>query len=140
MNKRVLLPVLVMISLFVSCNTNNSQEEGAADNEAKVITLVNIVEFHELLEQQEELQLVDVRTPKEFELDRIPGAVNIDYWADDFASRAALLDKNKPVALYCAAGRRSAEAASKLKEMGFKKIYDLDGGMRAWHTGPPPAQ
>ncbi|GAA0194148.1 rhodanese-like domain-containing protein [Fulvivirga kasyanovii] len=140
MNKRVLLPVLLMVTLFVSCSSDKGQEEKASEGGEKVITLVNIVEFHELLEQQKGLQVVDVRTPKEFDLDRIPGAVNIDYWADDFVSRAGHLDKNKPVALYCAAGHRSAEAASKLKEMGFKKIYDLDGGMRAWHTGPPPAQ
>ena len=140
MNKRVLLPVLLMVTLFVSCSSDKGQEEKASEGGEKVITLVNIVEFHELLEQQEGLQVVDVRTPKEFDLDRIPGAVNIDYWADDFVSRVGHLDKDKPVALYCAAGRRSAEAASKLEEMGFKKIYDLDGGMRAWHTGPPPAQ
>jgi rhodanese-related sulfurtransferase len=45
---------------------------------------------------------------------------------------AGKLDKKKPVAVYCRSGMRSANAANILKEMGFKKIYNLDGGYLAW--------
>lgn len=133
-NKILLLTLL--IPLITSCRS--SGEEKSSEESQEVITLVGIAEFHELLKQKD-LQVVDVRTPKEYDLGKIPGAINIDYWAGDFASQASHLDKDKPVAVYCAAGRRSAKAASKLKEMGFNRIYDLDGGMRAWHTGPPLA-
>ena len=46
-----------------------------------------------------------------------------------------LLDKKKPVILYCKGGTRSAKCAKKLKDAGFEKIYDLDGGLSRWqHT------
>ncbi|MBL6448821.1 rhodanese-like domain-containing protein [Fulvivirga sp. 29W222] len=139
MVKKVLLPIL-LASLLGACGSHKEQKKNFTDTTSQIITLVNIVEFHELMKQREDLQIVDVRTPKEFDLSKIPGAINIDYWSDDFNSQVSNLNRDKPVAVYCAAGRRSAKAASKLQEMGFKQIYDLDGGMRAWHTGPLPAK
>jgi rhodanese-related sulfurtransferase len=48
----------------------------------------------------------------------------------------ASLNKNKPVAIYCRSGRRSASALIILKEMGFKDIYDLEGGFLNWQAVP----
>ncbi|MBK7935980.1 MAG: rhodanese-like domain-containing protein [Lewinellaceae bacterium] len=43
--------------------------------------------------------------------------------------------------VYCAAGSRSSSAAEQLKKMGFKNVYDLDGGMTAWReTGKKVAK
>ena len=42
------------------------------------------------------------------------------------------LDKDKPICVYCKKGGRSAKAAKRLKEIGFKKIYDLEGGITNW--------
>jgi rhodanese-related sulfurtransferase len=58
--------------------------------------------------------------------------VNYGFYASDFAQKIAKLDKNRPVMVYCAAGGRSASAASQFKKLGFAKVYDLDGGMGAW--------
>ena len=82
--------------------------------------------------QSKKVQLVDVRTPAEFEEGKIEGAQNIDVKNAEFKTMAAKLDPKKPVAVYCRSGARSAKAASILKEMGFKKIYNLDGGYLAW--------
>ena len=43
-----------------------------------------------------------------------------------------VLDKEKPVYLYCRSGKRSASAAEKLKEAGFTEVYNLKGGILAW--------
>lgn len=123
---------LGVVSLFSACTS--SQQE--VKEEQSTITLVDIGTFHELMENKD-LQIVDVRTAQEHELSSIPGSINIDYWSKDFTQEVLHLDKQRPVAVYCAAGARSAKAATKLKDLGFKEIYDLDGGMRAWHTGPP---
>ncbi len=74
------------------------------------------------------------KTPKQEEMAKgaIPGAQNMDYFADDFESQVETLDKAKPIYVYCKIGGRSARAAVKLQEMGFEKIYDLDGGIMAW--------
>lgn len=78
------------------------------------------------------VQLVDVRTPAEFTLGHIDGAENLNVNDPQFKDLAAKLDKRKPVAVYCKAGSRSAKAAGILAEMGFKTIYNLDGGYTAW--------
>jgi rhodanese-related sulfurtransferase len=78
------------------------------------------------------VQLVDVRTPAEFILGHIDSALNLNVNDVLFKEQVAKLNKNKPVALYCKAGSRSARAANILSEMGFKTIYNLDGGYMAW--------
>lgn len=82
--------------------------------------------------QSKKVQLVDVRTPAEFSAGSIEGAQNIDVKNAEFKTMAAKLDKKRAVAVFCLSGIRSARAANQLKEMGFKKIYNLDGGYTAW--------
>ena len=101
-------------------------------DEANAQTLLSPDAFEKMLKNDPNIQLVDVRTPEEFSDGHIQKAVNYDYYAADFAQKIVQLDKTKPVLVYCEAGARSASSAEKLKKAGFKKIYDLDGGMSAW--------
>lgn len=78
------------------------------------------------------IQLVDVRTPEEFASGHLENAVNINFYSDDFKDRINELDKEKEVYLYCRSGGRSAKAAKDLEAMGFKKVYDLEGGILKW--------
>lgn len=80
------------------------------------------------------IQLIDVRTLDEFNAGAIDGATNIDVLSANFASKVAVLNKRKAVYVYCKSGKRSASAAAKLAEMGFKKIRDLEGGYQKWQT------
>ena len=77
-------------------------------------------------------QLVDVRTPQEYEAGHIPGALNIDVKSSDFDTQVAKLNKKKPVAVYCRSGVRSRIAASKMAGMGFT-VYNLDKGINGWN-------
>lgn len=86
-----------------------------------------------LLAKGEEVQLLDVRTAREFEAGHIEGAQNLDVLnKGDFAEGIQKLDPNKPVMLYCRSGRRSANASALLEKQGFTEIYDLKGGFIAW--------
>jgi rhodanese-related sulfurtransferase len=83
------------------------------------------------------VQLVDVRTPEEFLTGHIENAKNINFNDSNFKQViSSTLIKNKPVALYCRSGRRSASALDVLKEMGFTTIYDLEGGFLNWQSTP----
>jgi len=91
-------------------------------------------EFEQVIAGQD-VQLVDVRTPEEFEQGYIPGAMNIDWRSAEFADNAVrMLDPSKPIAIYCKAGRRSHAAAGKLYTMGYKHIVELEGGFEAWQA------
>jgi rhodanese-related sulfurtransferase len=79
-------------------------------------------------------QLIDVRTPDEFQAGHIEGAQNINIASPQFGNETGKLNKAEPVYVYCAVGGRSAKAASALKEQGFLQVYDLAGGITAWKS------
>ncbi|MEO8934529.1 MAG: rhodanese-like domain-containing protein [Xanthomarina sp.] len=114
--KNLLIALLLISSVFSA----QAQEK---DN----IVLLNLTDFRTQIENKE-VQLIDVRTPEEFKEGHIEGALNIDYYSDDFSNNFNKLDKEKPVYLYCRSGSRSHKSAIKLSEMGFKTLYDLEGG------------
>lgn len=80
-----------------------------------------------------DVQLVDVRTAREYRRGHLGNALNIDFYSKSrFETAFNKLDKSKPVYLYCRSGHRSRKAAMKLIAMGFNKIYDLEGGLNNW--------
>lgn len=83
--------------------------------------------------KDEQVIVLDVRTPDEFSQGHIPGAQLMDYLSPDFSTRIASLDKNKTYLVYCAAGSRSAKASDIMTRNGFKNIYNLKGGYNAWN-------
>ena len=83
--------------------------------------------------QQKKVQLVDVRTPREYKSGHIGKAINIDLFQSGIFKQAIEeLDKSKPIYLYCRSGSRSKKAAQKILDLGFEKVYDLKGGYMHW--------
>ena len=114
---------LLTIGFVLSC-----VDAKASETEVK---LVSDEEMQSILEL-EDVQLVDVRTKKEYEKEHIVNSQNIDFNSPTFDDDIAKLDKAKPVILYCKGGARSAKCGKKLKEAGFEKVYDLEGGISKW--------
>ena len=95
-------------------------------------------EFERKLAEDTTVQLVDVRTPEEYAAGHIPGAINMDWYADDFMQQASAgLSKERPVMVYCRSGKRSAAAAAKLDGAGFT-TYNLLGGFLGWTEAGKP--
>lgn len=80
------------------------------------------------------IQLIDVRTPKEFEEEHIENAENINFYDEDFTIKINKLNKDEPVYVYCRSGKRSGKSAKEFKKLGFTKIYDLEGGILNWKS------
>ena len=96
------------------------------------IEILGVEEYKKAVNKND-VQLVDVRTPREYRGGHIARAVNIDYFQGAaFEEAFEKMDKNKPVYLYCRSGNRSLKAARKLVAMGFEKVYDLQGGILRW--------
>ena len=111
-----------MLTFIAACSSSSNNVYGQVINKK-----VEKAEFSKLMKKSG-VQLIDVRTSREFSNGFITGAKNIDYNGDSFEKQIKKLDKNKPVLVYCAAGGRSENAAELLKEWGFKEVYDLIGG------------
>jgi hydroxyacylglutathione hydrolase len=85
-----------------------------------------------------DLQVVDVRTPTEWEGGHVPGARYL--FLPELAEKLDKLDKNRPVVTYCASGYRSSIAASLLQAKGFAKVYNTPGSWKAWTAAGYPAE
>ena len=95
------------------------------------ITLLSTEEFKSHI-QNKKVQLVDVRTPKEFKQGHIKKAINIDFFSGKFNIDFDKLNKDEAVYVYCRSGGRSRQTANKLAKKGFTEIYDLKGGYLRW--------
>ena len=79
-------------------------------------------------------KIIDVRTPQEFQESRIPNSENIDFYdPQNFIKKITLLDKEVSYFLYCKSGVRSYNSCSIMKDMGFKNVYNLVGGISEWN-------
>jgi thioredoxin 1 len=119
---------LVFIFLLAACSQTNGQN-------SEVLTPD---EFEKKLSTIKDKQVLDVRTAEEFANGHLAQATMIDYYKSDFKLQVAKLDKNKPLFVYCGSGARSESATEILEELGFKKVYDLKGGYRAWKSAGKP--
>ena len=89
----------------------------------------------ELARGGEDVQIVDVRYPNEWEAGRIEGAIHIPL--DDLDDRLEEIDRSRRVVTVCRSGNRSASAAESLAAEGFR-AENRDGGMEAWAAAGPP--
>src|SRR5919106_1942010 len=90
-----------------------------------------------LLDQGQQIKLVDVREPAEWQINRLPGATLIPL--DTLPDHLAELPQTEPVVLYCKSGVRSAEALALLKQSGFSTARHLGGGITAWAKTVDPS-
>jgi len=81
--------------------------------------------------------LIDVREPFEFQGNRIKNAINIPA-SGDLEQVSDTLNKKYTLFLYCTSGFRSSNAAKKLYDKGFRKLYNLEGGIVAWRKDGMP--
>jgi thioredoxin len=118
-----LLILLISISIL-SCKGQTAENVKSIDAQA----------FSKQIKATPNAQIIDVRTPEEFQSEHIDKAVNVDWLNANFVANAAKFDKSKPVFVYCKSGGRSSKASSKLAELGFKNIYELQGGILKWNS------
>ncbi|OBQ54644.1 rhodanese-like domain-containing protein [Tamlana sp. s12] len=84
------------------------------------------------------VQLIDVRTPKEFEEGHLYHAINVDFKSDDFLNNIEKLNSDKPVYIYCRTGKRSKKSVPYFKKAGFTTIYNLKDGFLGWKSNGLP--
>jgi rhodanese-related sulfurtransferase len=85
--------------------------------------------------------LLDVRTPKEFNEERIDGAVMVDYLSPSFRDEMAKRDRGKTYLVYCRTGHRTNGALKVMRELGFLNVYGFGGGITKWkEAGFPTAR
>jgi len=120
------LTLLLITALTTSCAQSQSSSEKVSLPAHEFAARID--------ESGEAVQLIDVRTPAEFEKGHLENAVNIDWNGPDFENGLTAMDKSKPVFVYCLSGGRSAAAARQMIQHGFGQVYELSGGIMKWRA------
>ena len=126
MNRYLLILGFAFMAILAGCNNQPKHDDN-----------LDVQQFVEKMAATKEFNLVDVRTPGEFEKGHLENAQNIDFNGNDFKNRVAELDKNTPVFMYCLTGSRSLAAAEQLRTDGYE-VYMLKGGILKWRAEKLP--
>lgn len=118
----------------LSASVFSCQNQSTGVNDSKPVNAtVSIDEFEKKLSEKD-IQLIDVRTPEEFNQGHLKGALNYNINSNEFQDQISKLDKNKIVLVYCLSGGRSASAAEQMASKGFREIYNMQGGIMKWNA------
>lgn len=144
------LAVLFVLTIFTSCQSPKLStqypriyEDGSemVAEAKKVIHEISVDDFKNNYAGNGNVYLIDVRTETEFEDGSIAGSVSIprgviefrigyeDFW-NNFGTVPP--GKNSPIILFCRSGNRSALATKTLMQLGYRNVYSLQGGFKAW--------
>jgi rhodanese-related sulfurtransferase len=125
--------------LAASGSSDSTSDDGTgapAGDEAAIATAFTLVSPEEaaatIADPPEDLVILDVRTPEEFAEGHIEGAVTVDFYSDSFDAELAALDPDVPYVVYCQSGNRSGQTITKMEQIGFQSVEDIDGGVVAW--------
>lgn len=94
-------------------------------------------EAERVMQLQPDLVILDVRTAEEFSEGHIRGAVNVDFFDREFATKLKKFE-GKPVLVHCASGGRSSQTIGKIKDANFPAIYHLKTGFSGWQGAGKP--
>jgi rhodanese-related sulfurtransferase len=92
------------------------------------------------LQRGESFRLLDVREGEEYARGHLPGAVSLCKGILERDIEKLVPDPETPLVLYCGGGFRSSLAGDNLQKMGYKKVWSMWGGWRAWSEGGFPVE
>ena len=113
--------LVIFICLLLLCGCGNKEEK--VENEVAKVKKISCADVNGI----ENAVIVDVRTKEEYDTDHIENAINVSSTVIKFNIKAKVSDLETPIIVYCQSGRRSAESANILVNLGYKNVYDMGG-------------
>jgi rhodanese-related sulfurtransferase len=117
-----------------------TQTKQMVDHARAVTKQVTIQDLKKAIDAKEDLVILDVRDPNEYQVAHIPGAVNVSRGLLEFVIWNIVPDKNAKIFVYCKTGARAALATKQLNEFGYKNAVSVDTGGVAWAKAGYPIQ
>ncbi|MFZ3340290.1 MAG: molybdopterin-synthase adenylyltransferase MoeB [Terriglobales bacterium] len=94
-----------------------------------VVPAISVEELKKKLDAKADIFILDVREPHEYQICNLNGYL---VPLNDLPKRVSELDSSREIVAHCKMGGRSAKAVQFLRQAGFKKVYNLTGGITAW--------
>ena len=135
-NIKLRLSGVILFAVMLTMASVQAEEE-----QVTAVDKIEVTDAKEYVARHDNAIIMDVRTPVEYDMSHITGALNANVQDDDFESMVAGLDKDKTYLVHCTknpADGRSSRALETLQQMGFKNLYSLEGGYVAWKEAELP--
>lgn len=116
---------ILLLCSITSCNNHSNN-------------LVSANKFSEIISNDKSAIIIDVRTPDEFNKGHLKNSLNVNWFDENFDENLNIFSKDLPVLVYCLSGGRSSKANERIKSLGFKNVYELDGGILEWRKNKLP--
>ncbi len=125
--KKTIIPLFILSLIISSCSSIHKLKKNGVYKEVAS-------EEYLLYVNDSLVNIIDVRSPNEFNKSHIKGAINVSYFGGNFKENfnKLNLDTSKTILIYCQTQHRSLLVANKIYKSGFRSIVDLDKGMRVW--------
>lgn len=143
---RVLLAVATACSLVAlpACSSGSQGDSEASSatavsEEMPTVPTKTVPEIADMLDDGN-VAVIDVRTPEEYVLGHLFGAMNIDFYSDDFSQNLDTLDRDRTYVVYCRCGVRGAKSVAAMQEIGFQDVYNMEGGYLEWEYERQPIE
>ncbi|WP_314851338.1 rhodanese-like domain-containing protein [uncultured Solobacterium sp.] len=118
--------LILALSLFLAgCMVTKTSETSGS------YKTISSTEAQQMIEDNKDALILDVRTAAEYESGHIPNAVNLSNEDIQAGKVDSLKDKSQLIMVYCRSGNRSRQAAQKLAELGYTNVVDF-GGIQSW--------
>lgn len=124
--------VIVFFSVGITLGSCGRSQTGSTNY------LLSAAEFDQKIKNTPGGLVLDVRTPDEYSKGHLINATNYDWNGSSFKDQVTHIDKSRPVFVYCLSGGRSASAAAYLRNVGYKEVYELSGGIMKWRGSGLP--
>lgn len=132
--KLKILPALLGILMLAGCTARppaRPSEKLSEARQANEYRQISMSEATEIMQNESNYIILDVRRPDEFASGHIPNAVNVPNESIGVNEIAELPNKEQLILVYCRSGRRSKEASAKLVELGYTNVVEF-GGILDW--------
>ena len=139
----VFLGALIIVILLTSACIQTEINIEKPETQIQIIENITPEEVNTLIQENKDnpnFVILDVRTPEEYLSGHIENAVNLDYYSDTFRNDLDKLDKNKTYIIYCRSGGRSGNALNIMKELDFREVYNVLGGITKWKSEGLPTK
>lgn len=128
--KKIILIIIILTLIIIGVVCIMNRKERNIENEV-IIKHVSMNDIVQIMEENENYIILDVRTQAEYNQGHIPNAICIPNETIDENVVNKLLDKNQMILVYCRSGNRSKQAAEKLKKLGYTNLIEF-GGIIDW--------
>ncbi len=130
------LSSLIILASVLAVATVQAEEKPASGVET-----IEVTAAQDYVARHDDAIIMDVRTPVEYDMSHITGALNVNVQDDEFATMVAGLDKDRTYLVHCTknpGNGRTSRAIETLQSLGFKNLYSIEGGYVAWKEAKLP--